>query len=250
VSTYGSFRLPPIFPGSDIRYGNRGTEPKLAGGGLMDTGAYAVNATRFYVDATIVGCAEAKLHEAYPQIDSRATATLTLRLKDGTEVPGVVESAIAAPFPWLSIPRAKVMCANGTLEVVNFLLPSMYHAINVYDKAGKLLRTERHYGAGQTSCASRTWSPPSPVMTETLTRSPTARKQTSTSSRRLPLRCAPFSPARVVSCKARRAARPTTPSTRCTALTRFTSRPDGRRARATAAFASSKLPRACARGGR
>ena len=119
----------------------------------MDAGVYAINSARFFVDGTVVDCTKAELTEAYPSIDSYAKATLTLALpgNEGKTVPAVIEAAISAPWPWFSMPSAKVVGTKATLIVKNFLIPGVYHSITVVDTHGKVLRSERHYAAGQST---------------------------------------------------------------------------------------------------
>jgi len=135
VETEGSFCIPPfLIPGSDIRYGNYGKEPKLAGGALMDAGGYAVNAARFFADAKVVECIKAELTQVYPQIDSAAKVQLGMTLPDGTSIISRVDCALSAPYPWLSLPTARVLCTNGTLEVKNFLFVERFSCSRLFGK--------------------------------------------------------------------------------------------------------------------
>jgi predicted dehydrogenase len=134
-------------PASDIRYAAKGAKPELAGGAMMDAGVYAVNGLRFCLDAQVTQCTAATCKLPYPDIDQTTVADFEVELPSHKKIPGHVEASLHAPFSKIGMPLLTIKGSKATLEVKNYLMPSIYHYITVTAADGKQ-RTERVYEQG------------------------------------------------------------------------------------------------------
>jgi hypothetical protein len=110
---------------------------------------YTMNCIRYLSSSDPVSVGSAN-HELYvphnsppsfvPNIDRGSTATL--------ELPNNVTAKISCDLgvPAFRFPRitAKVECEGGSVEIFNFVMPSVYHSITV-QKRGQSARTEKAY---------------------------------------------------------------------------------------------------------
>ncbi|MFF2524799.1 Gfo/Idh/MocA family protein [Streptomyces liangshanensis] len=124
----------PLF--SDIRY-----DYALAGGATMDAGCYAVDVARLLGgDTPAVTDARMLTLRADPRVDRAMTA--------GLAFPGGATGRVRASM-WsrrvLSI-RARAIGTAGELNVINFVMPQVYHRLTVHGPRGegrRFLRRER-----------------------------------------------------------------------------------------------------------
>ena len=140
-----AFEIPfPFIRHNDIRYDVRGTDRSLAGGSLMDAGCYAVNCMRYLVGAEPTAVTEASVVEAFPGVDESATATFAFA--------GGITARIRSSFRarWFNA-QASVHGSEGSLRIFNFLAPFLYHFIELRDSSGRVVRTEKIYGNGETT---------------------------------------------------------------------------------------------------
>jgi predicted dehydrogenase len=136
----------PFMPSSDIRFNVNGTQPKLAGGSMMDAGVYASHCVRFLTDAKFASCKSARAVERFPGVDETMDATVEF---ENSPIIGKIHSNMAMPFPWLPKMSATVVGTKGSVYVFNFLAPFVYHYIQVKvqtPKGSVHTRTEKEYG--------------------------------------------------------------------------------------------------------
>ena len=135
-----------FFADTDIRFSNRGEEPRLAGGALMDIGCYAVNCLRMLAGAepTVLN---ATATERFPGVDAAIVAHVAL--PGGAT--GRVTASLSAPLHHLFRARATVVGERATLFVENFIGPFAYHYLEVRPAGAGAARTERVYGGGETT---------------------------------------------------------------------------------------------------
>ncbi|KAJ3762072.1 NAD(P)-binding protein [Lentinula raphanica] len=122
---------------SDIRF-----DLALGGGAMMDVGCYTLNCIRYLtssdptsvISATALPLKSANITET--KIDRAMTATLALP----NDVIASLEGDLAMPWeffpPKLVKVWVEVKCEGGTVELLNFVLPTLYHSIKVTNKAG------------------------------------------------------------------------------------------------------------------
>jgi predicted dehydrogenase len=123
----------PLLRGSDIRW-----RADLAGGALMDTGCYAVHLLRHLAQSEpAVRSARAKWTSG--GVDRWMTADLEFP----TGAAARVTCALLAPS-FLRI-NARIVGADGQIDVLNFVAPQFFHRLRVRTRAGK--RTERVTGS-------------------------------------------------------------------------------------------------------
>ncbi|KAK0200084.1 NAD(P)-binding protein [Desarmillaria ectypa] len=140
-SIYTTLTVPAGFMSADdIRF-----KFDLGGGAMMDMGTYTLNCIRYLASANPVSVlsASAEIHTSSPLIDRRTTATLELP----NDIIGILTCDLAVP--WRFIPgrpsiSAKVECEGGTLEVYNYVMPTLYHSITVTNRGGAK-RVEKAY---------------------------------------------------------------------------------------------------------
>ncbi|KAJ3781021.1 NAD(P)-binding protein [Lentinula aff. detonsa] len=133
---------------SDIRF-----DLALGGGSMMDMGCYTMNCIRYLtssnptsvVSATALPLKSANVNET--KIDRAMTATLALP----NDVIASLEVDLAMPWeffpPKLFKVWVEIKCEGGEVELLNFVLPTLYHSIKVSNKAGGTLtkRVEKIY---------------------------------------------------------------------------------------------------------
>ncbi len=134
-----------FFSDTDIRFSNRGEEPLLAGGALMDIGCYAVNCLRMLASGE-PSVVNATATQKFPGVDGAMVAHLAL--PGGAT--GKVTASLSAPLLHLFRARATVIGDRATLFVENFIAPFGYHYLELRPAAGPA-RVERLYGAGETT---------------------------------------------------------------------------------------------------
>ncbi|KAJ7634726.1 NAD(P)-binding protein [Roridomyces roridus] len=129
----------------DIRW-----DYELGGGSVMDPGCYTVSILRYLASSnpTEVLTAKAVPYSTRPehkQVDKMFWATLSLQPEIIGELhANLDESKIFGFIPRFPTISAKVQCEKGTVEMFNFLAPSIYHSIAVSPK-GKRRRVEKAY---------------------------------------------------------------------------------------------------------
>ncbi|KAI0671423.1 NAD binding oxidoreductase [Trametes maxima] len=147
-------------PRSDIRW-----EYALAGGSLMDM-TYVVSSTRYFLGVDTpreVVEAKARPTREDPRVDEAVEATLRY------DVGGrVVESKIytdmdranllgIVPRAW-ETPSIEIETDHAIIYFYNFMMPHLYHYIQIYDKRTGRTYTEKHYSGGpQWGSRGETW---------------------------------------------------------------------------------------------
>merc|ERR1711862_790143 len=120
-----------------------GKDPQLAGGSLIDMGAYAVNSFRLLAGAAgAQGNFEvinASAVERFPEVDS----TLEAQLRVG-DIEGSLKSGYDMSIFPLIRATALVVGDKGEMSVDNFLFPFFWHSLTVVGKDGSR-RVERLY---------------------------------------------------------------------------------------------------------
>ena len=125
----------PLLSRNDIRY-----NLSLSGGAMMDAGAYTVNVLRFLAgEEPEVVQATAKL--ASPGVDRRMDADLLF--------PSGIEGHITASLLSSDLLHisARVTGEQGTMSVLNFLAPHVYHRLTIHTSQGK----RKEHVAGDTT---------------------------------------------------------------------------------------------------
>jgi len=129
-------------PLSDIRFNVNGSDASLAGGSLMDNGIYAVHAVMFLLDAPKAHVQSANAKCTFADVDDSMEAILVF---DNSAATGRVHSSLRALAPWEFVPVATVTGTRGSLTVYNYVLPHLWHRIDVAVQ-GKKARVEKCYG--------------------------------------------------------------------------------------------------------
>ncbi|KAI8980055.1 NAD binding oxidoreductase [Trametes punicea] len=137
-------------PRSDIRW-----EYALAGGSLMDM-TYVISSTRYYVNAGTpreVVEAKARPTQNDPRVDEAMEATLRFDL-GGRMVESKIYSDMDRANLFGFIPRIwetpsiEIETEHAVIYFYNFMMPHLYHYIQVYDKRTGRTHTEKHYSGG------------------------------------------------------------------------------------------------------
>ncbi|KIK61644.1 hypothetical protein GYMLUDRAFT_96498 [Collybiopsis luxurians FD-317 M1] len=140
-------------PAGPVRDDNIRFRYDLGGGALMDVGCYPINCIRYLtssnptsvVSATPVPLKSANIQET--KIDRAINATLAFP----NDILATLEGDLA--MPWKFFPPklfklwVEVKCEGGDVTLINFVLPTFWHSINVSTKAGSTTttRTEKVY---------------------------------------------------------------------------------------------------------
>ncbi|KAF7307841.1 hypothetical protein MKEN_01144400 [Mycena kentingensis (nom. inval.)] len=125
----------------------------LGGGALLDAGCYTVTATRYYTGqeptavTSVSHTLASTLKNGKPDqhlVDRQTTATFSLP----ANITSTIHCDLIAPLPLGFVPifpdlTAKIECANGNIQVLNYVSPTMYHSITVTNGGKK--RVEKHY---------------------------------------------------------------------------------------------------------
>ena len=116
----------------------------------MDAGCYSVNFMRYIMgsEPTSVSEATCVTQPSTPNTDDTAVATLAF---DDPSKSATIRASLVGPFLDF-FPTATVVCANGTLEFYNMVLPTLYPKILVRPTNGPS-RVEQEYGDGSTTYA-------------------------------------------------------------------------------------------------
>ncbi|KAL0566394.1 hypothetical protein V5O48_015618 [Marasmius crinis-equi] len=134
----------------DIRYNY-----DLGGGGMMDMGCYTISCMRYLVgaDPTEVLSSTYELHKSKSsssesRVDRKTEATFAFP----NDVTGRIEADLSMPYRFKVIPpwpktSAIVDCESGSIEMLNYILPTLYHSITVVkrDAKNRTTRTEKVY---------------------------------------------------------------------------------------------------------
>lgn len=139
------FEIPsPFIRHNDIRYDVRGTDRSLAGGALMDAGCYAVNCMRYLVGSEPTKVVKASVEEAFAGVDKSAAATFSF----ASGITARIRCSFCARF---FNAQASVHGIEGSLRMINYITPFLYHCIELRDSSGRAVRTEKIYGGGETT---------------------------------------------------------------------------------------------------
>ncbi|KAG7100108.1 hypothetical protein E1B28_001888 [Marasmius oreades] len=136
----------------DIRYNY-----DLGGGALMDMGCYTISCMRYLAgtNPTEVLTSTYEPHKpksAPSNYESKVDRMTTATLSFPNDVTGTICTDLSMPLRFKIIPpmprvSAVVECEQGSVELFNFPLPTIYHSITVTKREGKKTktRTERVY---------------------------------------------------------------------------------------------------------
>ncbi|PWW79759.1 NAD binding Rossmann fold oxidoreductase [Tuber magnatum] len=149
MRTYARMTTPAkSIPKSDIRW-----KYDLAGGSLMDM-AYVVSATRYFLDKgvpTQIVSAKARRSPEDGRIDEAMEAELRW---ENDEVKSKIYAdmkrgnvAIVVPRVW-ELPSIEIECEDAVIYFYNFMMPHLYHHIQVTDKKTGHKTTQKHYNWG------------------------------------------------------------------------------------------------------
>ncbi|KAL1940282.1 hypothetical protein VTO73DRAFT_9234 [Trametes versicolor] len=137
-------------PRSDIRWSY-----PLAGGSLMDM-TYVVSATRYFLGAGApreVVAAQARRTREDPRVDEAMHATLRYDV-GGRMVEGGIYSDMdranlfgIVPRAW-EMPSIEIETEHATIYFYNFMMPHLYHYVQIYDKRTGATHTEKYYSGG------------------------------------------------------------------------------------------------------
>lgn len=156
------------FPKGFIPDGDIRLNYSLGGGALMDAGCYTLNCVRYLASGnpTAVTSATALRYPKDPRIDTATSADLLFppSTPNGPSVRASIKCDLFLPNWFWFIPRppvvsARVVCDQGTVEVLNYVMPVIYHYITVTPNAGKK-RTEKAYAfpSGKSEKGESWWS--------------------------------------------------------------------------------------------
>jgi predicted dehydrogenase len=121
-----------LFGQEDIRYNY-----SLGGGSLMDTGCYTVNAVRYLISAslTLPETGSVLSASSIPAKDPRVDESTVAHLSFPSSVSGSIKCSLARPrkFGILPLPDISftVKLEGGTVEMSNFVMPTLYHSITI-----------------------------------------------------------------------------------------------------------------------
>ncbi|KAH9916225.1 hypothetical protein B0H21DRAFT_781978 [Amylocystis lapponica] len=144
---FGIWRM--FLSDDDIRF-----DYNLGGGTLMDLGPYPINVIR-YLTSSVPVVESAKAICRRENIDRRIEAHLSLPNEGSATI--MIDSALDGWGPFKLIPQlpkltARVECEHGSIEIFNYVVPSLFNRITI-TKDGKS-RSERVYktkeGKGET----------------------------------------------------------------------------------------------------
>ncbi|KAH8107807.1 NAD(P)-binding protein [Cristinia sonorae] len=156
--------IPKGFVGEDdIRY-----QFELGGGALMDCGCYTVSSTLYLASSTPseVPTAKALTVPTNPHIDRAMTATLAFPAPK-SNITASISGHLSNPNKWGILPKlgeiyVKVECEGGEATLGNFVMPTIYHWIEV-KKTGNGGKVERRvekayiWPAGQKDAKGEEW---------------------------------------------------------------------------------------------
>ncbi|KAI0635607.1 NAD binding oxidoreductase [Trametes polyzona] len=137
-------------PRSDIRW-----KFALAGGSLMDM-TYVISSTRYFLGVGTpreVAAAHARPAREDSRVDEAMEATLRYDIEgrmveskiysdmDRTNLLGLI------PRAW-EMPSIEIETEHAVIYYYNFMMPHIYHYIQIYDKRAGQTHTEKHYSGG------------------------------------------------------------------------------------------------------
>ncbi|KAL5610920.1 hypothetical protein FOBRF1_007037 [Fusarium oxysporum] len=137
-------------PKSDIRW-----QWDLAGGSLMDM-TYTVSATRYILGAETpvnVEFAKARPLKGDGRVDEAMEARLQFET-DGGLVQSDIKTDMNQPFAGRLVPKVwelpsiRIDLEHATIYYYNFMMPHIYHYIQVTDKQTGQTHTQKHYSFG------------------------------------------------------------------------------------------------------
>ncbi|KAI0663895.1 NAD binding oxidoreductase [Cubamyces menziesii] len=151
LRTYARMTSPTgTIPRSDIRW-----QYALAGGSLMDM-TYVISSTRYYLNANTpreVAEAKARASRDDPRVDEAMEATLRFDL-NGRMVESKIYSDMARanvlgviPRVW-EAPSIEIETEHAVIYYYNFMMPHLYHYIQIHDKRTGQTHIEKHYSGG------------------------------------------------------------------------------------------------------
>ncbi|TFK26201.1 NAD(P)-binding protein [Coprinopsis marcescibilis] len=144
-----------MFSPDDIRF-----DYDLGGGALMDVGCYTMNFIRYITssDPVSVNTAvyeAAKNPKASPETVSKVDRMFKATLSMPNDVTATIHGDLAPPYRLGFIPNvditAVIECESGTVEIYNWVSPTLYHTITITqkdDKGKKTTRKEKAYAFG------------------------------------------------------------------------------------------------------
>ncbi|TAQ90212.1 hypothetical protein B7494_g1502 [Chlorociboria aeruginascens] len=151
LSTYARMTTPTgSIPSSDIRW-----QFDLAGGSLMDM-TYVVSATRYFLDAGAsneVIAAKARPMKKDKRVDESIEATLNFMSHGKTVTADIFTDMnlgnIGHITPRLAdMPSIKIELEKATIYYYNFMMPHLYHYIEVTEKTTGAKHSQKHYNFG------------------------------------------------------------------------------------------------------
>ncbi|KAI0822503.1 NAD binding oxidoreductase [Trametes gibbosa] len=151
VRTYARMTTPQgTIPRSDIRW-----KYELAGGSLMDM-TYVVSSTRYFLDVGTpreVAAVKARKAREDPRVDSAIEATLLYDVNGRTVESTVYSDMDRAPALGLiprvwEMPSIEIETEHATIYFYNFMMPHLYHYIQIHDKRTGATHTEKYYTGG------------------------------------------------------------------------------------------------------
>jgi len=151
LSTYARMTTPAgTIPGSDIRW-----QYDLAGGSLMDM-TYVVSSTRYFLDAGApeeVVSAHARPMKKDKRVDESIEATLNFKSHGKIVKADLFTDMnlgyVAHVVPrMLDYPSIKIELEKATIFYYNFMMPHLYHYIEITDKVTGARFSQKHYNFG------------------------------------------------------------------------------------------------------
>ncbi|KAF5364707.1 hypothetical protein D9758_005524 [Tetrapyrgos nigripes] len=132
------------FKKDDIRF-----DWSLGGGSFLDMGCYTLSCLRYLGAGNPTQVLSATAIPSYdPQVDRGMTATLALP----NDIIGTITSDMGTPWNWNIIPSSPqvlstVECEGGSVSLLNYVSPTLYHTITVSKKngTGTVTRAEKVY---------------------------------------------------------------------------------------------------------
>jgi len=127
----------------------------IGGGALMDMGCYTISSARYFAGANPTSVLSAS-HEIQPpttNVDRRTTATLAFP----SSVVATISCDLAIPPHFGFIPvfpriNALIECEGGEVDMMNYIMPTLYHSITVKTRdpksaggKGRKTRVEKVY---------------------------------------------------------------------------------------------------------
>ncbi|RPA72589.1 NAD binding oxidoreductase [Ascobolus immersus RN42] len=160
IKTTSSMVVPNLaIPANDIRWNY-----ELGGGSILDEG-YAVSAPRFFLQGLrpeiVSACARSFKKDG--RLDEAMEVDMNVKDRDSRNVECRVMTDLARPYVAGIIPRFwespvfEATCEKGKITFTNFIMPHVFHSIQVTDENGKTETIKAYEGGPKWKNTGESW---------------------------------------------------------------------------------------------